>query len=109
MDRTPKSGQKWKHFKGSEYEILGISNSNKIPLSPITYWAEHTETEEMVGVYHLKETITVVKPDGLTPILETLVIYFQPEKARVWARPIANFLETLGLDGTQYYRFQRIT
>ena len=48
----PKIGEVWRHFKGKQYQILSVSNSQEVPDSPVTYWVEHTETSETLGVYH---------------------------------------------------------
>jgi hypothetical protein len=96
----PKAGDIWRHFQGTDYEIIGVSNSQEIPFdSPIDYWAEDTETKEVLGIYHLEgseEKITITKIDGITPIAQEMVVYFTPSSAKVYASPLDNFLETLG-------------
>ena len=112
LDRMPKAGDIWRHFQGTDYEIIGVSNSQEIPFdSLIDYWAEDTETKKVLGIYHLEgseEKITITKIDGLTPIAQEMVVYFTQSSAKVYASPLDNFLETLGDTPTWYYRFQKV-
>ena len=51
MSRTIEVGQRWKHFKGTEYKILGVSSGRKNLGIFVSYWAQHEATKEILGIF----------------------------------------------------------
>jgi len=111
---TPQRGDRYRHFKGGEYEILGVSGSEYFLIrSEPAYWATHTETGEILTVWRWQGDCAARKSDRVTPIFERFVIYQPFDRSKVWARPLDNFLEALpaGSDNSvnRFARFELLS
>lgn len=110
---NPKPGEIWQHFKGTNYHILGVSGLLLIPDYPPHYWAKHTETEEILAVYHHIESessLTLTRGDGLTVINEPHVLYFGTlDAVLVWARSLNNFLSNVVCQDGARLRFKKVS
>ena len=121
LNYVPQPGDRYRHFKGTEYKILGVTRATitDSEWNATVFHATHTETEKVLAIASNDET-----PDQYWAydegqlISEPLVLYYA-DFNKVWARPLNNFCQILcngkpveggasGSDRTQYYRFQRI-
>lgn len=121
---APKFNEKWQHYKGHKYHILGISSYSKIvPSTSALFWAQHTEALNTLCVYAFTgcqpieyETdgqIEVVQSHLLLTLIDRLTIIGTPhviyvgETPGTWARPLSMFMSKVGeLD---CYRFKNLS
>lgn len=107
---TPRSQERYRHFKGTVYEIIAIAAVGKCPQEYQSvadyYTCVHTET----GRWH----DVIPGGDGvwLFPSLEYPCVLYRAAGDRsgtVWARPLENFMEVLsGAEGQQCCRFEKL-
>lgn len=72
---------KYRHYKGGEYEVLGV--------------CRHSETLEDIVVYR-----------ALYPVVESISHYGVYGEGDLWARPLKMFLEKVEVNGKMIPRFE---
>jgi hypothetical protein len=129
----PQAGDRWRHYKpthdGKDYiaNIIGIATYSKrywnieekvvlyaTELAPVIheiatrfdFVVQHTESKACFAV---KASQTSQSGDWLlVPAGPFLGTTREPREPIAWARPLSNFLEILGDEGTWFYRFEKI-
>lgn len=108
----PSRNQIWRHFKGGEYEIIGVSLSLEVPDCPVSCWAIDTETGKTLELYHHQDnSLTLTRVGETNPLPNPYVVYTNPHNSssQVFARPVEDFMQILNdsSEGISYYRFAK--
>lgn len=122
MNREPKSGQLWAHYKHPDklYEIIGVTVGSRETVKGLLYLVKKEDTLEDLAVYttskgNLKLYKVKLNNDGtfktLTKVVkEPHVIYQSKVDGQVWARLYDNFMDMVNVNNPPLttYRFTRI-
>jgi hypothetical protein len=121
MNRIPKAGQLWSHYKHPDklYEIKGVNVATREPVVELLYFAKKEDTLEDLAVYHTAKDnlklyyVKLTKEREFEKLLKVItephVIYQSKVDGVVWARPYDDFVEIISLEeGTDFYRFVRV-
>jgi hypothetical protein len=123
LDREPKSGQLWSHYKHPDklYEIKGVNVSSRENIKGLLYLAKKEETLEDLAVYNTsKSNLKLYKVKlNLNGTFKTLVklvkkphvIYQSKVDGVVWARLYDKFVGKVQLpypEANWVNRFERL-
>ncbi|MEO1523603.1 MAG: hypothetical protein AAFU78_22885, partial [Cyanobacteria bacterium J06633_2] len=98
--QIPRKGDRYKHFKGNEYEVIGVTRSETPPdefCPSIDAIAIHEETQEEVEVLCDENFGFIVVKDG-KPLRKQFVIYSRASRSndeKWWVRPLGNFMSSV--------------
>lgn len=117
LHRIPSRGQRWQHYKGNDYLIVGVTEPNEtvsiwqVLLDLPQYTVREEATLAELKVFRAGSSLVLIDPVTRTLYKDRYVLYTSTDygASTIWARRYNNFLENVEVETQLVPRFTRRT